>query len=167
MSGNKFFFEEDSEAEQGSGVSLEEQADIFSDSVSQAGVSGKIDSMAPMKVEAAPVEVKQERTSLALVEFGVVDKNYAIHITPTHPQRNLKDHKKMRAAIEAAIIEMNRHVPPDLQVNIHLPQEDWDIKVLSFVVQGGAAAWNFDIAAFESEAVPVILKKVSDICAKL
>lgn len=167
MSGNKFFFEEDAESEQGTGVNFKEQADIFGDSLEQAGVKSTLGSMEPLKAEPARLEMKQITNPMVLLEYGIVDKDYVVHITPTNPQRNLQNEVKLRAAIETTILAMNKAVPFDLQVKIHLPQKDWDIKVLSFVITQGADAWNFDIPSFETTIIPDIHKKVSDICVKL
>jgi autotransporter translocation and assembly factor TamB len=165
---NKFFFEEDSEEVSGAALNPEDEANIFGAIVSETGVSSQIESMEPITIMPdGKVEMKSQNTQIVLIEYGIVQDNYAIHITPTHDKRNLSSDKKLNQAIESTILEMNKKVPLDLKVAIHLPQADWEVKALSFVVQGGANAWNFDIQEFEKESIPEILKKVTSICMVL
>jgi hypothetical protein len=104
---------------------------------------------------------------LLLIEHGVVANDYVLHITPVHPQRNLQNRNKLHAAIKEIILELNKVVPFDLRVDIHLPQEDWEVKATSFLVREAVNAWNFDLEAMDKITVPEIEKKVSDICVKL
>ena len=104
---------------------------------------------------------------MLLIEHGVVSNDYVLHITPTHPQRNLQAKNKLHAAIKEIITELNKVVPFDLRVDIHLPQEDWEVKATSFIVRGAADAWNFDRDAMDNVTIPSIEKKVADICVKL
>jgi hypothetical protein len=161
---NKFFFEDDSED---SSSSAKDQADVFGAILEEAGINSPIESMAPMGVVPDKVEMKSDKTQIVSIEYGIVKNNYAIHITPTHNKRNLSSDAKMSSAIKEIITEMNKKVPYELKVAIHLPQEDWEVKALSFVIEGGADAWNFDIKDFESESIPVILEKVTQICMVL
>lgn len=166
MNGNKFFFEEDTSEQSPTGVGFEEQADIFSSSVKEVGIATHMGSMKPMQASVPKIDLKVIEDKLVRVEYGVIDADYVIHITPIHDRRNLKPDAKLKRAIEASVIEMNKSIPFDLQVAIHLPQESWDVKVLSFVVKGGASAWNFDQDSFGRVAIPIIHKSVSDICLK-
>jgi hypothetical protein len=162
---NKFFFEDDSED---SSSSAKDQADIFGAILEGVGINSHLESMAPMGVVPdGKVEMKSAKSQIVLIEYGIVQNNYAIHITPTHDKRNLSSDAKMGAAIKSIITEMNKKIPYELKVAIHLPQPDWEIKALSFVVEGGANAWNFDVAEFEAESIPAILKEVTQICMVL
>ena len=165
MSGeNKFFFEEDSEASSDATINAKDQADIFGAIVAEAGVSSNLESMAPLEMVAGKNELKTINTTIVTVEYGIVQDNYTVHITPTHKQRNLSRQSKFSEALEATIILMNTKVPFDLRVEIIPPQEDWEVKMLSFIIQGGATAWNFDIADFEATVIPKILEKITAIC---
>lgn len=167
MSGeNKFFFEEDVSSN-GTGVSTGEQADLFGEAMSEMGIVSNLDSMAPKGVVLITNDVKEILNAVIKIEFGVVDRDYVVHITPTHPQRNLQDKKKLDAALRVVVIELNKIVPYDLRVDIHLPQEDWDIKVTSFVIREAGVAWNFDRVSVETQVIPVILEKLTEICVKL
>jgi len=163
---NKFFFEEDSDTAGATGVSAEEQADIFGNILSESGVTSSIESMAPMVAQPVAMSTKKMENAVAVIEYGIVDKDYVLHITPVHPQRNLSADHKLNAALKAVVISLNEIVPFDLQVMIHPPQEDWKVKALSFVIKEGAEAWNFDREKFEDETVHDIAQKITDICVK-
>lgn len=167
MGDSKFFFEEDSEAQNGTGVSYEEQADIFGAALEESGVGNKLGSMAPLQAEVTPMKLEVESNKLIQIEYGIVGKDYVVHITPTHPNRNLQSDQKLNAAIKAAILTMNQVVPFDLQVQIHLPQEDWDVKVLSFVLKDGADFWSFDQNKFKAVSIPELMQQLSAICTKI
>lgn len=163
---NKFFFEEDVE-EIGSGVTTDEQADIFGEAVAEMGITSPLDSMAPKNVELIQNDVNKIETPMLTIEYGIVGKDYVLHITPTHPQRNLQDGNKLNSAIKEIIYELNTVVPFDLRVDIHLPQPDWEVKATSFIVRDAANAWNFSREEMDNEVVPEIERKVSAICVKL
>ena len=162
-SGNKFFFEEDAE-DPISGVTHTEQADIFSDVLEGIGVSANIDSMEPMGAVAKRLEMHDIKNGLLHIEYGIVDQDYVIHLTPTHPKRNLSSDTKLRSSIEKTIMCLNKVVPFDLQVEIHLPRADWEIKVLSFIVRGAATAWNIDVSYLESIIIGEIGPELTAIC---
>lgn len=161
---NKFFFEEDTEEIISSGVSSEEQADIFGSSLEGMGVSGAPDSMEPISYEIKPMKVKEKKTNLLLIEYGVVDQDYVLHITPTHPKWNFTDNKKLRTAIETVVIILNQIVPFDLKVEIHLPKEDWEVKVISFVIRGAANAWNLELEPLDAIIEKEVDVKLASIC---
>ena len=168
MSGeNKFFFESDPEDQDGGSFTPEDQANIFGSIVSEIGLKSDIDSMAPMSAVPDKVEMKTKTDNLILLEYGIVQNNYTIHLTPIHQRRNLSDNNKLNDAIKTIVLLMNKMVPFDLKVSIHLPQEDWEIKALSFVIEGGADAWNFNVADFEETIIPEIFDKISKICMVL
>ena len=166
MSGeNKFFFEEDPE---GGELTAKDQADIFGHLMSEVELTSAIESMEPMGVELdGKIEMKTHSDNLITLEYGIVQDNYTLHITPIHQRRNLTSQNKLNEAIKSVILLMNQKVPFDLKVAIHLPQEDWEIKALSFVIEGGANAWNFNIPEFEELIIPEIFKSVSNICMVL
>lgn len=162
---NKFFFEEDV-TDIGSGVSTDEQADLFGEAMAEIGLNSGIDSMAPKSVEVITNDTHKRENQLLTIEYGIVGNDYVLHVTPRHPTRNLQAVSKLHAAIKEIIIELNKAVPFDLQVDIHLPQEDWEIKVTSFLVKNAANAWNFNREQLDNEVIPEIDRKVSTICAR-
>ena len=162
---NKFFFEEDP-AEIVTGVTPTEQADVFGATLEELGISGAPDSMEPMAALVKRVEMKSQKNNLVLLEYGIVDKDYVLHITPVHPKRNLTDMTKLRAAIDQVIISLNKIIPFNIRVEIFLPRDDWEIKVLSFVVREGAQSWNLNPTELDTLIEGEILPTVADICNK-
>ena len=164
-SGNKFFFEEDIE-ELSTGVTPIEQADFFNGVVGGLGVSGALDSMEPMEAQAKRLEMKDIKNNLVMVEYGIVDKDYVLHITPLHAKRNLTNDTKLRIAIEQTMIALNKIIPFDIQVEIHLPREDYEVKALSFVARGAAVAWNLSTTDLDNLITGEIVPALTTICNK-
>lgn len=160
---NKFFFEEDTE-EISSGVTPQEQADVFGAALDGIGVSGFSDSMEPLEAITKRMEIKEIKNTLLHIEYGIVDKDYVLHITPIHPHRNFMDKTKMRRAIEETIILLNKVIPFDIKVEIHLPREDWEVKVLSFVARGGAEAWNLNTKDLDDLIELKLDQAITSIC---
>lgn len=104
--------------------------------------------------------MKRLEDTILQLEFGTYDGNYSVHLTPAHAQRNLRDDDHVAKAVNAAIVLLNQVVPYNLQVKIHMPRPDWKMKVISFVIEGGAHAWNFDIPKVEAECIPKIFEAV-------
>jgi hypothetical protein len=112
---------------------------------------------------AADAKMQTQEGKLASVEYGTYQETYSIHVTSTHPKRNLSEGNKVQDAMRELIIVMNEYVPQTLKVVIHPPRSDWPMKVISAVVEGGATAWNFDIPQFEKEGVPRIIEAVEKV----
>lgn len=157
----KFFFEED--ASSPGSLDSSEQADIFGEVVAESGVKSGMTSMAPLGVEVLS-DVKEIRNTLLLVEYGTVGDDYAIHVTPLHPSRNLQNDQKLNRAIRLVVEEMNKYIPFDVRVDIHLPQKDWEIKATSFIARGAKVAWNVDINDLNTKLIPSIVDGVTNIC---
>lgn len=118
----------------------------------------------PQDISADAV-MKQVSTKLVAVEYGTYQDNYAVHVTPVHPRKNL-DESKVEDAIRQLILVMHEYVPQTLQVKIYPPRADWQMKVISFVIEGGATAWNFDVAEFESSGIPKIQMAMEKVIMK-
>lgn len=163
MDETKFFFEPDTETSE-SGITNEEHADTFFNTLKEAGI---IHEQIPESMEAqqaqAQAAMSKVETRLLQVEFGTYLDNYAVHITPTHPQRNLSDELAVKKALKELVLILNDYVPYTLQVQLHLPQSDWKMKVLSAVVVGGASAWNFDTDKLEKEGIPRLIAAIESI----
>lgn len=167
---NKFFFEEDeSAAADGvdTGVSYEEQADIFGSVVQETvGSDILIGSMAPISATPDTYDMHTIQDALLRLEYGQVGDDIVLHITPVHPQRNLRDPIKLRKAIEETILTMNTIVPFDVMVRIVPPRDDWEVKMTSFIIEKGAIAWNLDKAALYA-CMPDIHTKIKNVCVTL
>ncbi len=162
---NKYFFEEDADADSGTGVTFEEQADVFGNVLADAGIDSSLSSMTPLQAEPVKINMQQLSNGVLLVEYGIIGPDYVMHITPTHPQKNLTSSNKINLAIRITILELNKIVPYDLRVDIHTPKEEWDVKAISFLVRGGAEAWNLDIKSIDA-VVPNIFNKITELCTK-
>lgn len=155
----KFFFEEDSATED-STLSWGEHADTFTNTLEEAGITKQKLDLTPSE---AVVDMKMDKiaNNVLLIEYGTVGEDYVIHVTPTHPVRNLKHPKKLRQAIEACILAMNEVVPYTVRVEIFLPDETWEVKATTFKIPGGTAIWNLDTGLLSAQVVPKILDKVT------
>lgn len=167
MGKDTFFFEEDPVAED-SGITAKEHADTFFSALETEGIIKDrqgISSFDQLKNEAAQ-STEKKRNALVEVEFGVVNDDYVLHVTPTHPHKNLQKRQLFEVAVRECVILLNQVVPTTLTVDIYLPQPDWEIKATSFIIRGGADAWNLDVQKIASETVPLILERVAKICAQ-
>jgi len=162
----KFFFEEDTAEVLSSGVSTKEQADIFGEVLEELGISGAPDSMEPMEATMKKMVLREMKTTLLHIEYGIVDKDYVLHITPVHPKRNFQGDAKLRLAIQEVILILNKIVPFDLKVSIHLPREDWEVKALSFVVRQGAVAWNLRTEELDTAVTEEVEPKLAALCMR-
>jgi hypothetical protein len=160
----KFFFEPD-EAQA-------PQNDSFFDALESAGVIQT--SVNSNQVQSFLNGGEQEAESLASmkrldsrvlsVEYGTYRDNYAIHLTPIHPQKNLATDAHVRLALKELVLIMNEYVPYTLQVELFMPRDDWKMKVISAVIKNAAGAWNFDSEKFDLEAIPRIHAAVEAVC---
>lgn len=176
MSGEtKFFFEEDAASDNSN---QEARSDIFSQETEdklgfsdifgqvveeKSGKKESMDGRSAMSMEIVS-DLKEMRNSLLLIEYGTVGDDYVIHITPTHPTRNLQSDQKFSAALKKVVEEMNKHIPFDIRVDIHLPQKEWEIKATSFIARGAKTAWNVDIDDLNTKLIPVLFDGVTNIC---
>jgi hypothetical protein len=158
------FFEPDPEASPASELTWEEHGDTFSSGIAEAGAHGEI-SFAPIEASVDMITEKKH-TSLVEIEFGVMGNDFLVHITPLHGQKNLTKPHVFQAAMTDVVKIMNEYVPTDLQVDIFLPRQDYEIKATSFKIRGGNDAWNFDVATFKVEAIQRILDTVTEHCLK-
>jgi len=165
MSKDKFFFEEDPEATEDTKASWEEHGDTFFNVLADTGVvqTGKFD-MSPMT---ATVEtfIKVDNKVVQL-EYGIVGDDYVIHVTPIHAKKNLLKEPLYKQALYHCITELNKLIPYDVQVDIYKPQDDWQIKATSFLIRGGATAWNLDRDKIAETVIPNIMTKVTEVCMR-
>lgn len=165
-SGNsKFFFEEDSD-DLSTGVNAEEQADIFGSGLEELGLSGGPDSMEPMDAVTVRMEMKEIKSTLLLINYGVTGKDYVLHVEPLHPQKNFTEEHKLRLAIDTIMIAFNKVVPFDIRVEIGLPREDYEVKVLTFIARGGAEAWNLNTEDLDKIIEGDLGQALSNVCMK-
>ena len=97
------------------------------------------------------------------MEYGPHEDHYAVHVIPTHPQRNLSNENMVKAALKELVVILNEYVPTSLQVDLFLPRDDWKMKVLTAKVRDGLKAWNFDVKKLEEEGVPRIFEAVEKV----
>lgn len=161
----KFFFEEDPEAQSDSGMSWNEHSGTFFSALQEIGIAKAAPDLMPMDVQATTVNLKTIAGKLTSIEYGVVDNDYVIHITPTHPKYNLGNLQLYNEALKESVIELNKVIPPTLRVDVYHPQPDWEIKAISFAIRGGAQSWNFDTSTVDS-AVELLIQKIDAICGK-
>lgn len=168
MTKQKFFFEEDTSVsgQEESGITWDEHADTFFNVLEGAGVTADKDSLAPKGVETERYKTTSKKTQLLELEYGIIKEDYVIHITPCHPHRNLTQRTALAEAVKACVFALNDIVPFDLKVRLHLPQDNWEIKAISFVIEGGADAWNLNRETLEQVTIPDIEAKVTAICMK-
>lgn len=161
-----FFFEEDVDGGTDTGVTGKEQAEAFLSVLEEAGIikeGSALTSFDPLK-SAADSDTKKAKSSLVEVEYGVVRGDYAIHVTPVHPQKNLTKKSLLDAAIKSTVVILNKTIPPTLKVDIYLPRADYEIKATSYVIRQAVDAWNFDTSVIEKEVIPQIMEQVGKIC---
>lgn len=115
---------------------------------------------------ASDAKMQTVSSRLISVEYGTYQENYAIHLTPVHPVKNLSTEQKVYEAMRELVLIMNEFVPQTLQVKLHPPRADWQVKVISAVIENGATAWNFDIPKFELEAIPRIQAAIEKVVMK-
>lgn len=108
--------------------------------------------------------MKRLDSRVVSIEYGTYRDNYAIHVTPVHPQKNLATDAHVRLALKELVLIMNEYVPYTLQVELFLPRDDWKMKVISAVVKNAAGAWNFDTEKFDTDAIPRIHTAIEAIC---
>lgn len=157
MTKPKFFFEPD-ESSEDSGLTTPEQANTFFDTLREAGIikENPADDMEVKQVSVTGTRDKLE-TRVVLVEYGIYNNDYSIHITPTHSVKNLASDSEVRQLLMKVIPVVNEYVPTTLQVDLFLPRTDWKMKVISLVIKGGASAWNLDTDRIAKECAPRIL----------
>jgi len=168
MGNNRFFFEEDPEAKEETGLTWGEHTNTFIDVLKKDGFIKEGDAAIALgdtlKAEADVVKTKHSKNSLLDIEFGIIQSNYAIHITPLHPHKNLTNPKALDRAVREAVIILNKIIPPNLQVDIFLPRADYELKAISFVIREGAEAWNLDAANLENIAIPQLMEQIGKVC---
>lgn len=135
----------------------------FFDALDVAGMIQESNDLVPVKAEAS---MKNLSNPVLALEYGTYQKDYAVHLTPHHPQRNLATDADVHQALREASVILNQYIPPTLQVAVSLPRADWKMKVISFVVKGGADAWNFDVPKFENEGIPKVFEAVQKVILK-
>ena len=156
----KFFFDEGPSAGKQPGA----QVETFFSTLKETGVIRE-----PLEetLEAKPTEVlaamSKLESNIVSVEYGTYQDNYAIHITPINPKRNLATDDDVKRALLSIVTIMNEYVPYNIRVDLHLPKSEWKMKVISAVVVGGASAWNFDHATFSEKAIPRIKSAVESV----
>lgn len=165
MNKEKFFFEQDAEATEETSASWQEHGDAFFNVLADTGVikEGSFD-MAPM--QATPETFTKVDNKVVQLEYGVVGDDYVLHVTPIHPKKNLAREDLYKQGLYHCIVALNTVVPYDLQVDIYKPQDDWQIKATSFLIRGGATAWNLDRDKIASDVIPLILKTVTEVCMR-
>lgn len=168
MSNDKFFFEEDPEGAKDSGITWEEHTDTFMNVLKDGGfIKEGIEAFSldtPLTAQADVSNTKKVRNVFVEIEYGIIQSNYAVHITPIHAQKNLTKQTLLNLAIKQAVFILNQHIPPSVRVEIFMPRPDYEIKAISFVVKEGAEAWNLDTAKIEIEAIPKLLEEIAKIC---
>lgn len=175
MSGKKFFFEEDApkaevkpstgggffDALKQTGI-VHEQPANFDAALERA--KNTEDKSGTMGVE-LEAEMKVIENQLVRIEYGVYQKNYAIHITPVNDKKNLRTDDQVKRAIEETAKILNSTVPYTMRVNIFMPRPDWKKKVISFVIENAASTWNFDQKKVESR-IPDIHQAIQLVITK-
>lgn len=169
MSTDKFFFEEDPEASEGTGLTPEEHTDCFLTALEANGIikdRGFLPSLDPFQVQAETAKTQHKTTGLIDIEYGIAKSDYVLHITPLHHQKNLTNKNLLDAAVKTAVMELNKIVPPTMHVDIFLPRHDYEIKATSFVIKDGGDAWNLDRDKIETEVVPQLVELIGKICMR-
>lgn len=153
----KFFFEPDDPSPD------QASTDTFFSALKEAGViQNPSFDMEPKPAE-MDASIKQMSSQVLLLEYGPYQKNYAIHITPIHERKHLKNDAAVRKALFELVTILNEFVPYTVQVDLHLPRSDWKMKVISAVIKDAAAAWNFDSDKLEKDGLPRIFKAIEKI----
>jgi len=161
----KFFFESDPAAEKPwDNLPPPEHADTFFSTLQSAGIiqDAPMEDMEEKKV-AATASMKMVESKVLTLEYGTYQNNYAIHLTPIHPRKNLENDQDVKQAMYYLASILNEYVPHEVQVNLFLPRPDWKMKVVSAVVQNGATVWNFDRKRLEEEGIPRIFEAVEKV----
>lgn len=165
MSDNKpkFFFEEDPQPE-GFSLTPQEHTDTFFSILQSTGIiqDNPLEDMEAKKAE-ADASMKKMESRVLVIEYGTYQDNYAVHLTPIHPQKNLKDDVMVKAALRELVVVLNEHVPHELNVKLFMPRSDWAMKVISAVVDRGAGNWNFNYNKLEEDGIPKIFQAVEKI----
>lgn len=157
----KFFFEEDPELEETI------KSGVFFEELEKSGIIKSTEGMDmnPLTPEAES-KTQVKRTGTVEIEYGRVKNDYILHVTPIHPRKNLTKRSLLELAVKTCVVTLNKVVPPSLHVDIYLPQEDWEIKAISFIIRDGWNAWNLDRDRVEAETVPALLDEVGAVCMK-
>jgi hypothetical protein len=158
----KFFFEADPAAKS-PGLSWQEHAETFFSTLQDTGVVKESNLDLSEKTAAIDGEMKTSSSKLVQIEYGTYQNNYAVHITPIHPARNLRSEDSVKQAVYVLAKTLNEHVPYSSTVNLFLPRPDWKVKVISAVILEGAKTWNLDIKKLEREAIPKIMQEVEKV----
>lgn len=155
----KFFFEEDNAA------ATQNDGDSFFEAMKAAGVVQEAisEDMTAEKQVSADGSMKKLESRVTSIEFGSYRGDYSVHVTPTHPTRNLGTDEQVKKALTALAVTLNEYVPHTVRVDLFLPQKDWEMKVISAKVVGGADIWNFDKVGLEEKGLPKLLEAVDKI----
>jgi len=166
MSETKFFFEEDETKENTkSNKTLESDLDFFNSVLKEEGVDGFLNTLEPSSAQPLPRELNKLENPVLEIIYGNIGDDYYIYIFPKHPKKTINENN-LRVAVEEVVIAMNKEVPYTLKVTITLPRKEWEIKLMSFIIEGGAVAWNFSRESFEANVIPSIFSTLTDICNK-
>jgi hypothetical protein len=157
----KFFFESDETAPKELTLTSQEHADTFFSTLQGAGIiqESPHEDMEEKKI-AADASMQKKESKVLVLEYGTYQDNYAIHLTPIHPRKNLENEQDVKQALYYLASILNEYVPHETQVNLFLPRADWKMKVISAVVQNGAHVWNFDKKRLEENGIPRIFEAV-------
>ena len=158
----KFFFETDSSSEEYA-LSSQEHADTFFSTLKSSGIIHDSPDNLDEQQVTADAQMQRMEGPVLHIEYGTYQENYAIHLTPVHPQRNIRDDAMVRQVLLETVPILNDYVPQSLRVDIHPPRTDWKLKVISFVINGAAKSWALNTAQLEAEGIPRIYKKVEEL----
>lgn len=123
---------------------------LFFDALKNAGVVQDADAAMPVKADG---EMKEKATRYLIIEYGIYQNDYSLHLTPCDERKNLDTPTKVELAVVAALQVIKPLVPDQMRIDVYLPREDWKMKVVSVVIRGAATSWNFNPKAFEEGAV--------------
>lgn len=159
----KFFFEEDKQ-DQTQALPADEHASSFFSTLQAAGIIQEAvgEDLKEKKIEADASMNKMENKVLC-VEYGTYQNTYAIHITPVHPQKNLKTDKEVEKAVWELVKIMKLYVPQSVHIDLFLPRKDWKMKVISAVIKDWEKDWAFDVNKLEGEGIPTLFKEVEKV----
>lgn len=136
----------------------------FFDALKGAGIIQSPDSDAlPFETEGKMEELKTEYLIFA---YGTYKDDYSIHIEPCHPKKNLSTPVKVELAIVEALKLIRPHVSDSMRIDVFLPRSEWERKVISIVLRGGAKAFGFRKDVFEEETPQQIFMKVQEVILK-
>jgi len=159
----KFFFEADEPNSEYS-LTSEEHANTFFSTLQSAGIiqDSPLEDFEEKKV-AADAAMSKKESKVLLMEYGTYQDNYAVHVTPIHAKKNLETPQQIKQALYHLASILNEYVPHEVQVNLFLPRDDWQMKVVSAVVLNGANVWNFDKKRLEEEGIPRIFDAIEKV----